>query len=100
MIHQLRIHEIFAAWRAFMGDQAWIAVKRQTTAQHVRLGGRHRGSDATPDGLLASDVGGNWGSGGHPILPDSLSGVFCVEFKSQIDAEPSRRTREQVLASS
>jgi len=39
MIHQLRIHEIFAAWRAFMGDQAWIAVKRQTTAQHGDLVG-------------------------------------------------------------
>ena len=38
MIHQLRIYEIFAAWRAFMGDQAWIAVKRQTTAQHGDLG--------------------------------------------------------------
>jgi len=52
MIHQLWIYEIFAAWRAFMGDQAWIAVKRQTTAQHGDLGAIEdrtlRGTDYSP----------------------------------------------------
>ncbi|HEY2994243.1 MAG TPA: hypothetical protein VGM22_15615 [Methylomirabilota bacterium] len=38
MIHQLRIYEIFdtnkdAAWKSFMADAEWSAVKRDTSAK-------------------------------------------------------------------
>ena len=57
MIHQLRIYEIFernreafharfrdeaardAAWKAFMADAEWIAIKRRTAARHGDLVG-------------------------------------------------------------
>ena len=39
-----------AAWRAFMGDQEWSAVKRQTARQSGR---RHRGPDTASDALFA-----------------------------------------------